>query len=106
MAERYNKIYVRFLGMNNMTCEFPISTYDAIRVLDRTISISELADIKRKQVNWNPETFYRIGIIEYLTHHIKLYQIQAEMFYKKLYQRFCDRDRFYRLMLLRDNYVT
>ena len=88
LVERYDKTYIRFWGgrEEDMPCEFPISKTDAERVINEASVIDELLSIAKTQIEWTANSFYKIGIAEYILHHMKLSQTRAEKSYEKIAQ--------------------
>ncbi len=86
LVERYDKTYIRFWGgrEEDMPCEFPISKTDAERVINEASVIDELLSIAKTQIEWTANSFYKIGITEYILHHMKLSQTRAEKSYEKI----------------------
>ena len=74
LVERYDKTYIHFLGgrEENIPCEFPVSKADAERVISEASVIDELLSIAKTQIEWTVNSFYKIGITEYMLHHMKL----------------------------------
>lgn len=85
LVERYDKTYIRFWGgrEEDMPCEFPISKTDAERVINEASVIDELLSIAKTQIKWTANSFYKIGITEYILHRMKLSQTRAEKLMKK-----------------------
>ena len=105
LVERYNKTYIRFWGgrEEDMPCEFPVSKTDAERVINEPSVIDELLTIAKAQIEWTPNSFYKIGITEYLLHQMNLSQTRAEKSYEKI-ARYTDiRKEFYQYIM--DNEV-
>lgn len=86
LVERYDKTYIRFWGgrEENMPCEFPVSKTDAERVISEASVIDELLSVAKTQIEWTTNSFYKIGIIEYILHRMKLSQTRAEKAYEKI----------------------
>lgn len=86
LVERYNRTYIRFWGgrEENMPCEFPVSKTDAERVINEASVIDELLSIAKTQIEWTANSFYEIGITEYILHRMKLSQTRAEKAYEKI----------------------
>ena len=86
LVERYDKTYIRFWGgrEEDMPCEFPVSKADAERVISEASVIDELLSIAKTQMEWTANSFYKIGITEYILHHMKLSQARAEKSYEKI----------------------
>lgn len=72
LVERYDKTYIRFWGgcEEDILCEFPISKTDAERVINEASVIDELLSIAKTQIEWTANSFYKIGITEYILHHM------------------------------------
>lgn len=101
LVERYDKTYIRFWGgrEEDMPCEFPISKTDAERVINEASVIDELLSIAKTQIEWTANSFYKIGIAEYILHHMKLSQTRAEKSYEKI-ARYADiRKEFYQYIM-------
>lgn len=101
LVERYDKTYIRFWGgrEEDMPCEFPISKTDAERVINEASVIDELLSIAKTQIEWTANSFYKIGITEYILHHMKLPQTRAEKSYEKI-ARYADiRKEFYQYIM-------
>lgn len=101
LVERYDKTYIRFWGgrEEDMPCEFPISKTDAERVINEASVIDELLSIAKTQIEWTANSFYKIGITEYILHHMKLSQTRAEKSYEKI-ARYADiRKEFYQYIM-------
>lgn len=101
LLERYEKTYIRFWGGRNddMPCEFPITDEDAQRALSAPEIIDDLISEEESQVEWIAETFYKIGIIEYLLHHVKQSQARAEKTYAKFLRHTDIRNEFYQFIM-------
>lgn len=86
LVERYDKTYIRFWGgrEEDIPCEFPISKTDAERVINEASVIDELLSIAKTQIEWTANSFYKIGITEYILHRMKLSQTRAEKSYEKI----------------------
>ena len=71
---RYDKTYIRFWGgrEEDMPCEIPVSEADAERVVSEASVIDELLSTAKTQIEWTANSFYKIGITEYILHHMKL----------------------------------
>lgn len=101
LVERYDKTYIRFWGgrEEDMPCEFAISKTDAERVISEASVIDELLSIAKTQIEWTANSFYKIGITEYILHHMKLSQTRAEKSYEKI-ARYADiRKEFYQYIM-------
>lgn len=68
----------------DIPCEFPISKTDAERVINEASVIDELLSIAKTQIEWTANSFYKIGITEYILHRMKLSQTRAEKSYEKI----------------------
>lgn len=101
LLERYGRPYVRFWGGRDedMPCEFPVTDEDAQRVISDPVVIEELMKQIKSQVLWDPSTFYRFGIMEYLLHHVNQSQTRAEKTYDKLSQHEDIRSEFYQYIM-------
>ncbi len=101
LVERYDKTYIRFWGgrEEDMPCEFPVSQVDAERVISEASVIDELLSMAKTQIEWTANSFYKIGITEYILHHMKLSQTRAEKSYEKI-ARYADiRKEFYQYIM-------
>lgn len=101
LIERYDKTYIRFWGgrEEDMPCEIPISEADAERIVSEANVIDELLSIAKTQIEWTANSFYKIGITEYILHHMKLSQTRAEKSYEKI-ARYTDvRKEFYQFIM-------
>ena len=81
LVELYNnKLYVRFLaGMNNdMPCEFPITQEQANKAIEKPELIDEYISQFKRKVVCTKETFYKIGISEYIINALGKNQEQAK----------------------------
>lgn len=101
LVERYDKTYIRFWGgrEENMPCEFPVSKTDAERVISEASVIDELLSIAKTQIEWTANSFYKIGITEYILHHMKLSQTRAEKSYEKIARHADIRKEFYQYIM-------
>ncbi len=101
LVERYDKNYIRFWGgrEEDMPCEFPISKTDAERVISEASVIDELISIAKAQIEWTANSFYKIGITEYILHHMKLSQTRAEKSYEKIARHADIRKEFYQYII-------
>lgn len=101
LVERYDKTYIRFWGgrEEDMPCEFPISKTDAERVISEASVIDELLSIAKTQIEWTANSFYKIGITEYILHHMKLSQTRAEKSYEKIARHADIRKEFYQYII-------
>ena len=98
---RYDKTYIRFWGgrEEDMPCEIPVSEADAERVVSEASVIDELLSTAKTQIEWTANSFYKIGITEYILHHMKLSQTRAEKSYEKI-ARYADiRKEFYQFIM-------
>ena len=79
LIERYDKTYIRFWGgrEEDMPCEIPVSKADAERIISDASVIDELLSIAKTKIEWTDNSFYKIGITEYILHHMKLSQTRA-----------------------------
>lgn len=86
LIKRYKKPYLRFWGGRdeNMICEFPLTTEEEERALQNPSAIKELLIKAKTQIPWTVESFYRIGVMEFLLHRAKLSEKRAEYSYQKL----------------------
>lgn len=101
LVERLAKTYIRFWGgrEEDIPCEFPISKTDAERVINEASVIDELLSIAKTQIEWTANSFYKIGITEYILHRMKLSQTRAEKSYEKI-ARYADiRKEFYQYIM-------
>lgn len=95
--ERYGRYYIRFwIGYNDdFPCEFPISEEAMKKVLADASEIDRLIDNADTYITWTEESFYKLGICEYMLHHLKLSQNRTEQAYEKLSRHFDIRREFY-----------
>ena len=101
LIERYDKTYIRFWGgrEEDMPCEIPVSKADAERIISDASVIDELLSIAKTKIEWTANSFYKIGITEYILHHMKLSQTRAEKSYEKI-ARYADiRKEFYQYIM-------
>ena len=107
LIERYDKTYIRFWGgrEEDMPCEIPVSKTDAERVISEASVIDELLSIAKTQIEWTANSFYKIGITEYILHHMKLSQTRAEKSYEKIARHADIRKEFY-LYIMDDEVFT
>lgn len=86
LIERYGRNYVRFMGgrEEDMPCEFPVTKDEAQRVCADEKVLDVLIAEAKKKFSWNKETFFEIGIKEYLTHCLHMSQNRTEKSYEKL----------------------
>lgn len=101
LIERYDKAYIRFWGgrEEDMPCEIPVSKADAERIKSDASVIDELISVAKTQIEWTANSFYRIGIVEYILHRMKLSQTRAEKSYEKI-ARYADiRKEFYQYIM-------
>lgn len=107
LIERYDKTYIRFWGgrEEDMPCEIPVSKTDAERVISEASVIDELLSIAKTQIEWTANSFYKIGITEYILHHMKLSQTRAEKSYEKIARHADIRKEFY-LYIMNDEVFT
>lgn len=101
LIERYDKTYIRFWGgrEEDMPCEIPVSKTDAERVISEASVIDELLSIAKTQIEWTANSFYKIGITEYILHHMKLSQTRAEKSYEKIARHADVRKEFYQYIM-------
>lgn len=101
LVERYDKTYIRFWGgrEENMPCEFPVLKTDAERVISEASVIDELLSIAKTQIEWTANSFYKIGITEYILHRMKLSQTRAEKAYEKIAKYVDIREEFYQYIM-------
>lgn len=101
LVERYDKTYIRFWGGHeeDMPCEIPVSEADAKRVICEANVIDELLSVAKIQIEWTANSFYKIGIMEYLLHHMKLSQTRAEKSYEKIARHADIRKEFYQYIM-------
>ncbi|MBQ9658788.1 MAG: hypothetical protein IJV31_08500 [Clostridia bacterium] len=101
LIERYNKLYVRFWGGrdDNMACEFPITQEQANKAIDNPNLIDEYISQEKKNVEWIAETFYEIGIVEYIINALE----KSSEYAKKAYEKLCKykdiRNEFYNYVM-------
>lgn len=82
-----------------MPCEIPVSKADAERIISDASVIDELLSIAKTKIEWTANSFYKIGITEYILHHMKLSQTRAEKSYEKI-ARYADiRKEFYQYIM-------
>lgn len=108
LLERYEKKYIRFWGgrEEDMPCEIPVSEEDAIRVIDNPSLIDTLISQAKQQIAWTADSFYKIGIIEYILHHMKLSETRANKSYEKI-ARYTDiLKEFYQYIMDDERFVT
>ena len=86
LIERYGKNYIRFFGGRdgNIPCEFPVSKNDADRIIDMPSMIEYTIMSAKNFILWTIESFYKIGIKEYLLYNMKLSEKRAEESYNKI----------------------
>lgn len=101
LVERYDKTYIRFWGgrEEDMPCEFPVSKTDAERVISKASVIDELLSIAKTQIKWTANSFYKIGITEYILHCMKFSQTRAEKAYEKIAKHADIRKEFYQYIM-------
>lgn len=101
LIERYERQYIRFWGGrdSNMPCEFPISSDDAKRASANPVVIEELVSHAKTQIPWTAESFFRLGITEYLTHHMSFTQDRVKKTYENLSRHPDIRNEFYLYVL-------
>ena len=82
LIERYGKPYLHFWGgrEDDIPCEFPVSEEDAENVLQDTSVMEELLAKAKTKINWTAESFYHIGIMEFLHYQVELFEKRAEHF--------------------------
>ena len=108
LVERYDKNYVRFWGgsAESMPCEIPVSKADVERVFGDASVISELISNAMKEIWWTPDSFYKIGISEYLLHHMKLSQTRVEKSYDKIARHDDICEEFYQYIMDDETFVS
>ena len=101
LIERYNKRYIRFLGGRdeNMPCEFPITQEQSDKAIERTELIEEYISQFKKKVFWSAETFFEIGIMEYIINALGKNQEYAKKAYEKLCKYQDIRNEFYNYVM-------
>ena len=101
LIERYNKRYIRFFGGRdeNMPCEFPITQEQSDKAIERTELIEEYISQFKKKVFWSAETFFEIGIMEYIINALGKNQEYAKKAYEKLCKYKDIRDEFYNYIM-------
>lgn len=101
LVERYDRTYIRFWGgrEEDMLCEIPVSEADAKRVISEASVIDELISTAKTQIEWTANSFYRIGITEYILHRINLSQTIAEKSYEKIARHADIRKEFYQYIM-------
>ena len=101
LIERYNKRYIRFLGGRdeNMPCEFPITQEQSDKAIERTELIEEYIPQFKKKVFWSAETFFEIGIMEYIINALGKNQEYAKKAYEKLCKYQDIRNEFYNYVM-------
>ena len=104
LIERYGKPYLRFWGgrEENMICEFPITMEEEERTLQNPSAIEGLLAKAKTKINWTAESFYHIGIMEFLQHRTKLSEKRAEYSYQKLARHPDIRKEFYSYIINND----
>lgn len=107
IIERYNKPYIRFWGgrEEEMICEFPITHEQAKRAIDNPYLIEQYIAQKKEEVEWTAETFYKIGIIEYIINVLDKNQEQANKSYEKICKYKDIRNEFYKY-IMSENFPT
>lgn len=101
IIERYNKTYFRFWGGRdeNMPCEFPITKEQVDKAIEKPELLSEYISQFKRKVLWDPETFYEIGISEYIINALGKNQEQAKKAYEKLCRYEDIRNEFYNYVM-------
>lgn len=101
LIERYDKTYIRFWGgrEEDMPCEIPVSKADAERIISDASVIDELLSFAKTQIEWTADSFYKIGITEYILQHTKFSQTRAEKSYEKIAQYADIRKEFYQYIM-------
>lgn len=101
LIERYNKRYIRFWGGrdDNMPCEFPITQEQADKAIERTELTEEYISQFKEKVFWSAETFFEIGIMEYIINALGKNQEYAKKAYEKLCKYQDIRNEFYNYVM-------
>lgn len=107
LIERYGKPYLHFWGgrEDDISCEFPVSEEDAENVLQDVSVIEELLAKAKTQIPWTAESFYRIGIMEFLQHRANLSEKRTEYSYQKLARHSDIRKEFYFYIMNNDAFL-
>lgn len=102
LLERYGKPYVRFWGGrdDDMPCEFPVSGSEAVKATSDAAYIKVLLLQTKSKIEWSAESFYRLGVLEYLRYGIKMSAKTAENVYEKLNQHPDIRNEFYHYIMV------
>lgn len=101
LIERYNKLYIRFWSGRdeNMPCEFSITQEQANKAIENPNLIDEYISQEKQNVEWIAETFYEIGIIEYIMNALQ----KSPEYAKKSYEKLCKykdiRNEFYNYVM-------
>jgi len=101
IIERYNKPYVRFFGgrEEDMICEFPITEEQANKAIENPSLIDEYIEQEKKLVIWNAESFYEIGICEYIVNCLGKSQEYAKEAYEQISKYKEIRNEFYKYIM-------
>ncbi len=86
IIRRYNKLYIRFYGgrEEEMPCEIPISEEKYSLVLQSNEMIDEYVKEFKTQIVWTAESFYEIGITEFLINELNFDKEDAIKIYTRL----------------------
>jgi hypothetical protein len=97
LIERYNKPYIRFIGgmQDSMVCEFPITKEQADQAIENPSLIDKYISEENKKVEWTAESFYEIGITEYIVNALNNSEEYAKKAYEKLSKYEDIRNEFY-----------
>ena len=101
LVERYGRFYIRFYGgrEEDLPCEIPVSSTDAGKAAGSPNVLEELVSNAKTRMEWTAESFYRIGIWEYLIWQVEVSRTKAESFYRKLASHGDIRKEFYSFIM-------
>lgn len=102
LVKRYNnKYYIRFYNDHeeNIPCEIPILELDAKIAINNPSMIKDLVYDAKTRIFWSLESFYKIGIKEYILYKFNLSKKYAEENYKKFLKHIDIRNEFYNYIM-------
>ena len=101
LLERYGNQYLRFWGgrEEDMPCEIPVSAEEASEILENPVLIDECITKAKSKIVWTAESFYEIGIVEYLRHFVKMSDKRIEKNYDKFSRHIDIRNEFYQYVM-------
>jgi len=97
IVERYNKPYIKFYGgrEEELPCEIPITKEQSEKAISNPELIVEYIAEAKSRLYWSAETFYEIGIVEYIINYLGLSEENARRSYEKIKKHKDIRNEFY-----------